>query len=126
MTTIEMARASHLDVYGLGKDHEKFVASLERFATLIRADERSSWPAEMEAMERQVNILTDALADERERMKWDVHSCGPTCKRYACVALAQAKVDENEACAKVADEWSKRRDDVGGYIARNIRARRNT
>jgi len=126
MTTIEMARASHLDVYGLGKDHEKFVASLERFAALVRADERSSWPAEMEAMERQVNILTDALADERERMKWDVHSCGPTCKRYACVALAQAKVDENEACAKVADEWSKRRDDVGGYIARNIRARRNT
>jgi len=62
MTTIEMARASHLDVYGLGKDHEKFVASLERFATLIRADERNSWPAEMEAMERQVNILTDALA----------------------------------------------------------------
>ena len=99
---------------------------LEAFAELIRADERSSWPAEMEAMERQVNILTDALADERERMKWDVHSCGPTCKRYACVALAQAKVDENEACAKVADEWSKRRDDVGGYIARNIRARRNT
>jgi len=40
MTTIEMARASHLDVYGLGKDHEKFVASLERFAALVRADER--------------------------------------------------------------------------------------
>ena len=36
-------------------------ASLERFAELIRADERNSWPAEMEAMERQVNILTDAL-----------------------------------------------------------------
>ena len=28
--------------------------------------ERNSWPAEMEAMERQVNILTDALAAERE------------------------------------------------------------
>jgi len=27
-----------------------------------RADERNSWPSEMEAMERQVNILTDALA----------------------------------------------------------------
>jgi len=37
--------------------------------------ERNSWPAEMEAMERQVNILTDALAAERE------------------------------ACAKVCDEW---------------------
>jgi hypothetical protein len=31
-----------------------------------RADERNSWLAEMEAMERQVNILTDALAAERE------------------------------------------------------------
>ena len=35
---------------------------LERFAELVRADERNSWPAEMEAMERQVNILTDALS----------------------------------------------------------------
>ncbi len=34
----------------------------ERFAALVRADERNLWPAEMEAMERQVNILTDALA----------------------------------------------------------------
>jgi hypothetical protein len=39
---------------------------LERLVTAVRADERSSWPAEMEAMERQVNILTDSLADERE------------------------------------------------------------
>ncbi len=38
----------------------------QRFEDEIRADERNSWPAEMEAMERQVNILTDALADERE------------------------------------------------------------
>ena len=67
MTTIEiMARISHLDVYGFGKDREKFVAVIERFAALVRADERNSWPAEMEAMERQVNILTDALAQERE------------------------------------------------------------
>ena len=28
--------------------------------------ERNSWPAEMEAMERQVNILTDALAHARK------------------------------------------------------------
>jgi hypothetical protein len=48
----------------------------ERFAALIRADERNSWPAEMEAMERQVNILTDALAkakaDEREIYSHDI------------------------------------------------------
>jgi hypothetical protein len=49
---------------------ECWMEELEKFAALIRADERSSWPAEMEAMERQVNILTDALAkakaDERD------------------------------------------------------------
>jgi hypothetical protein len=32
---IELARAAHLDVYGLGKDHEKFVAALEHFGTFI-------------------------------------------------------------------------------------------
>jgi hypothetical protein len=37
--------------------------------------------------------------------------------------LAEERSTEREACAKVADEWSKRQDDVGGYIARNIRAR---
>ena len=41
-------------------------SDLERLVALVRADERNSWPAEMEAMERQVNILTDALAQERE------------------------------------------------------------
>jgi hypothetical protein len=39
---------------------------------------------------------------------------------------ALVRADEREACAKVADEWSKRRDDVGGHISRNIRARGNT
>jgi len=42
MTTIEMARASHLDVYGLGKDREKFVAVIERFAEIARAEEREA------------------------------------------------------------------------------------
>ena len=60
-TVIEMAREAGFHV------GDQFVAGaseaeLERFASLVRADERNSWPAEMEAMERQVNILTDALA----------------------------------------------------------------
>ena len=39
---------------------------VNRLVALVRADERNLWPAEMEAMERQVNILTDALAAERK------------------------------------------------------------
>ena len=48
---------------------------IEAFAELIRADERNSWPLEMEAMERQVNILTDALAQERE-------ACAKVCEGF--------------------------------------------
>ena len=36
---------------------------------------------------------------------------------------ALVRADVREACAKVADDWSKRPDDVGGYISQNIRAR---
>jgi hypothetical protein len=78
--------------------------SLEAFAKLVRADERNSWPLEMEAMEQQVNILTDALAQERDRLKWDVHSCGPTCKRYACVAVREAVQAEREALKQIIRE----------------------
>jgi hypothetical protein len=85
-TTIDIAReagirtAKLLHIYGYNKkalchSELKELQKIERFADLVRADERNLWPAEMEAMERQVNILTDALAAERE------------------------------ACAKVCDEW---------------------
>lgn len=43
-------------------------------------------------------------ADEREKYKWDVHSCGPTCKRYACVAMREAVEAEREACALLIEE----------------------
>jgi hypothetical protein len=64
----------------------------ERFAELVRADERNSWPAEMEAMERQVNILTDALND---RQRW-----------FDALEAQhkQAILAEREACAKVCDD----------------------
>ena len=39
----------------------------EYFADLVADTEREKWPEEMKAMERQVEILTDALAKERER-----------------------------------------------------------
>ena len=36
---------------------------------------------------------------------------------------ALVRADEREACAKEADRWSKRDDDVGAFIGRVIRAR---
>ena len=105
-TIIEMAQEVGFVAYGEDAGEYRipapaFYGRLERFAKLVRADERNSWPAEMEAMERQVNILTDALAQERERLKLDVHSCGPTCNRYACVAVREAVQIEREACANL-------------------------
>ena len=76
------------------------IEALEQLIELVRADERNSWPLEMEAMERQVNILTDALAEERE------------------------------ACAKVCDRMAQRTQDIRSAAlesaAENIRARSNT
>ena len=70
---------------------------LERFAALVAAAERNSWPAEMEAMERQVNILTDALA--------------------------QAKAEEREAILQIScDQWFKTQAD----FEEAIRARGET
>jgi hypothetical protein len=40
--TIDMARESWLDTYGLGKDHFSFVEALKRFEALVRADEREA------------------------------------------------------------------------------------
>ena len=64
---------------------------LERFFHMAQAAERSNWPAEMEAMERQVNILTDelakAVAAEREVCAKRLKAVG--CDH--CVANIRAK-----------------------------------
>jgi hypothetical protein len=64
-TVIEMAHEAGFSLYRDISAADGSFAHLERFAELVRAD-------------------------EREKYKWDVHSCGPTCKRYACVAIREA------------------------------------
>ena len=102
--TIDMAREAGGDDWGLFKD---FMPEIERLVALVRAD-------------------------QDERYKWDIHSCGPTCKRYACVAMREAVEAEREACAKVCeqtdeefegpDQWDWHSKDY----AAAIRARGNT
>lgn len=71
-------------------------------------------------------------ADEQEKYKWDIHSCGPTCKRYACVAMREAVEAEREACAKVCDDRALEYDGLSAEqnasekLAAAIRARGNT
>jgi hypothetical protein len=82
--TIDMAREAGIDAE---KDtlcrYEGWLEPLKAFEALVRAD-------------------------EREKYKWDVHSCGPTCEKYACVAMREAVEAEREACAKVVEDtpWS--------------------
>ena len=42
---------------------------------------------------------------EREKYKWDIHSCSPTCNRYVCVAKREAVLAEREECAELV--WPK-------------------
>ena len=81
-------------------NYDGWVDTLVDFAELVVAAERNSWPAEMDAMERQVNILTDALA--------------------------QAKAEEIEACAKVCADMYLEGDMDTGLAAKAIRARGET
>lgn len=59
-----------------------YLERLERFAALVEA---------------HVN------AKEKERQLFDIHSCGPDCDRYICVAVRKAREEEREACAKVCE-----------------------
>ena len=75
-----------------------FIGVYERFAALVEA---------------HVN------AKEKERQRYDIHSCGPDCDRYICVAVR----NEREACAQLCDHlWESKA--AGAYeCATAIRAR---
>jgi len=56
-------------------------------------------------IEDAVELVAEAKnVEHKEAMRLDIHSCGPTCKRYACVATREAVAAEREACAKVCEE----------------------
>ena len=55
-TVIEMARESWLDIYGLGKDHASFVEALERFAEIVRDDERRKRPQILKDGEMELTL----------------------------------------------------------------------
>ena len=101
-TTIEMAREAAGDDWGL---FQEYMPEIHRLVELVRAD-------------------------EREKYKWDVHSCGPTCKRYACVAMREAVEAEREACALLIEENAQECSGPMGLVlqanADAIRNRSNT
>ena len=61
-------------------------------------------------MAREADLIDDTSASD-----WYVYQL----ERFAELVASA----EREACANIAHQWSKREDDVGGYIEAAIRAR---
>jgi hypothetical protein len=74
-TIVEMARESHMDVYGLGKDHDKFVVVLEAFAALVREDERDKWMERTAILIRGAREACWRLCDSLWIEGKDAHDC---------------------------------------------------
>ena len=81
------------------------------------------WRYGMKAEKDSLKVFEALVrADQDERYKWDIHSCGPTCKRYACVAMREAVKAEREALLDLVDDYAKNNTDLKAAI----RARGNT
>ena len=64
---IRMARESGMELYGLGKDRERFIYHLERFAALVAAAERQACAKVVEAYTGAWDDQGYALAAKYER-----------------------------------------------------------
>jgi hypothetical protein len=84
-TTIDMAREAWLDTYGLGKDHNSFVEALNRFAVLVRADER-----ELRSL-RWDEHIAKAVEAERE-------ACAKVCEQQSLLQLDERVMRGIDAC----------------------------
>lgn len=63
----------------------------------------AAFPITMEELERFAALVEAHVnAKEKERQRYDIHSCGPECDRYICVAVRKAREEEREA---IMDEW---------------------
>jgi hypothetical protein len=104
-------KAENARELGLDYEPDKTIMRMAREAGIIHPENVS---ATLEAFAALIR------ADEAEKYKWDIHSCGPTCKRYACVAMREAVIAEREACAKVCDDAPE---PDGADLAQRIRNR---
>jgi hypothetical protein len=102
---IRIAAASGLSFYGMGKDRERFIAHMQRFADMVLARASLSSPGPDTA---KVKLFNDRMALTEEALT-------------AMKAIAAA--DEREACARLAEEWLGPTRDKELYIAAAIRAR---
>ena len=77
-----------------------------------------------ECLERFANLVATAVDN---KYKWDVHTCGPTCAKVACVRTRKAVEAEREACAQICDRVAddEGEEELATWCAAAIRARGN-
>jgi len=117
---IRMAANSGMELYGFGKDREKFLYYLERFVALVAAAERekvAQWMMQRGYATGHGDTIEDLLAE----LDWQIADGWSR-------ALMNGVKTEREACANVADEhmdgtpeWNS----AANNIASAIRARGN-
>ena len=80
---IRMAREAGLEKYHLPDSmmEYEFDRCIERFAALV---------------------ATAKDAEHAQKSRYDIHSCGPDCQRYVCVAVRKAREEEREIWLKTA------------------------
>ena len=100
---IRMGSASGLSYYGMGKDRERFIAHMQRFADMVLAAQPSLGPDTA-----KVKLFNDRMALSEEALT---------------AMKAIAALEEREACARLAEEWLGPTRDKELYIAAAIRAR---
>lgn len=90
----------------------------------IKNDCDGIW-CEADQLERFANLVATAVDD---KYKWDVHTCGPTCAKVACVRTRKAVEAEREACAQICDRVAddEGEEELATWCAAAIRARGNT
>ena len=107
----------------LGLDYEPSIIEMARRAGAVFPADGSYHKFERhEDLETLAKLVRE---DEREKYKWDIHSCGPTCTKVGCVAVREAVQDEREACARVCEQhgYDYYCGNVTDKIAETIRAR---
>ena len=104
-TVIEMARESWLDTYGLGKDHASFVEALERFAELVRDEERRKRPQILGNGEMELTLRREhqgAVYGVRRRFSAQEVLYGPD--KLVEMAAEQMKVEMRRSIKKARGE----------------------
>ena len=106
---IRMGAASGLSFYGMGKDRERFIAHMQRFANMVLAAQPVPGPDSA-----KVKLFNDRMALTEEALT---------------AMKVIAALEEREACAKVCDDAADNvgptEFDIGASLAAVIRARGN-